>query len=216
MKKCLLILSLFLSLTLTSSALALSKGETCAFGSTKTGNCDTGLQCLQLSGSTYTCQDPKAVSDKAALGKITPPEAIRDLGFGSAGISNVLSNVIQIIYVVAAIVFVFMVVISAFQWIISGGDKEKISQARSRLTNAIIGIFLLAVAFVIIRVVGQITGFEFFSGQNNPLDSIDPGFQLPTAEQPTVEEYYRRQECNKIAAQGFQWNQTTKQCEPTN
>ena len=118
-----------------------------------------------------------------ALGKIKAPEAIANLGFGAIGISRVLSNIIQIIYIVASIVFVFMIVISAFQWIVSGGDKEKLSQAKSRLTNAIIGIFLLGIVFVIIRVVGQLTGFEFFSGQNNLLPTVvQPSESVPGSE----------------------------------
>ena len=57
-----------------------------------------------------------------------------------------------------------MVVISALQWIVSGGDKEAVAKARSRLTYAIIGIVLLALSFLILRVIGQITGFSFFKG----------------------------------------------------
>lgn len=155
--------------------------------------CDSGLTCrfrqdhpngpggYCTSGSNST-----STSSDRAIGKIQAPEFIRNLGFGAAGLSNVLSNIIQIIYVVAAIMFVFMVVISAFQWIISGGDKEKISQARGRLTNAVIGIFLLAMAFVIIRVVGQITGFEFFSGQNNPL----PDLPTPATQDTTIKNVF--------------------------
>jgi len=100
----------------------------------------------------------------SVLGKIIPPPQVIGLGVGAAGISRVLSNIIIIIFVVASILFVFMVVISALQWIVSGGDKEAVAKARSRLTYAIIGIVLLALSFLILRVIGQITGFSFFKG----------------------------------------------------
>lgn len=100
------------------------------------------------------------------IGQITPPPAVSRLGFGAEGLSTFFNTAIQLIYIVAGILFVFMVIVSALQWILSGGDKEAVSNARNRLTFAIIGIVVLALAFVIIRVLGQITGFEFFAGQN--------------------------------------------------
>lgn len=102
------------------------------------------------------------------FGQIIPPPPVSAIGSGAAGISQFLSRIIELIYIVAGIIFVFMVILSAIQWIISGGDKEAVSKARARLTYAIIGIVLLALAFVFIKLIGQITGFEFFAGQNNP------------------------------------------------
>jgi hypothetical protein len=96
------------------------------------------------------------------FGKVQAPDFVNRIGFGAAGISTVLTNIIRLIYIVAGIIFVFMVIFSAVQWITSGGDKEKYGQARQRLTHAIIGIALLALAGVIITTLGNILGFEFF------------------------------------------------------
>ncbi len=99
------------------------------------------------------------------IGKVEAPTPIAALGPGGKGISTVLNNTIQLIYVAAGIIFIFMVLISGLQWITSGGDKEAVGNARRRLTWAIIGIVLLALAWVIINVIGDITGFQFFEGQ---------------------------------------------------
>jgi hypothetical protein len=80
-------------------------------------------------------------------------------------ISAIISNAIAILFTVAAVAFVFMIIWGAFQWITSGGDKEALGKARGRLTNALIGILILALAFVIIQTVGQIIGL-------NPLGSL--------------------------------------------
>ncbi len=101
----------------------------------------------------------------AVFGQINPPKEIGNLGVGSAGINNLLGKIIQLIYAVAGVIFVFMVIISAVQWILSGGDKEAVGKARGRLTWAVIGIVFLALAWVIISVIGQVTGFTFFKGQ---------------------------------------------------
>jgi len=96
-----------------------------------------------------------------AIGKITPPPQVIGLGAGNIGIGRVLTNLLSLIYIVAGIVFLFMIVIGAFQMITSGGDKEAVANSQKRITYAIIGIVLLALAFVIVRLVGQITGFKF-------------------------------------------------------
>lgn len=80
-------------------------------------------------------------------------------------ISAIVTNAIAIIFTIAAVAFVFMIIWGAFEWIISAGDKEKVAKARNRLTNAIIGIVLLALAFVIINTIGQIIGL-------NPLGNL--------------------------------------------
>lgn len=106
----------------------------------------------------------KADTPEAVFGKVVPPPAVAALGFGATGISRVLSNLVTIIFSAAMVVFLLMVVFSGFQWITSGGEKENIAKARGRLTWAVVGIVILALAFVFLRVIGQITGFTFFAG----------------------------------------------------
>lgn len=101
------------------------------------------------------------------FGTIAPPSPIAQfLGpidkTGATAISKFLSNLITLIYSIAAIVLIFMLIWGAFEWLTSGGDKEKLHSARQRIVSALIGIVLFAVAFAIITVLGQFTGFKFF------------------------------------------------------
>ena len=105
---------------------------------------------------------------QGVIGTISPPPQVINLTNqgGAAGISTLLTNLITIIYELAAIAVVFMLLFGAFQWIISGGEKEAIAKARSRITWAIIGIVFLALTFVILTVIGRITNINFFQGQS--------------------------------------------------
>lgn len=119
------------------------------------------------------CATPPASPDprvECRFGTITPPSPIADfLGSsdktGAGAISKFLSNFVTLIYSAAAIVLIFMLLWGAFDWMVSGGDKEAVAKARNRIINAFIGILLFAVAFAIIQVLGQFTGFTFFAGQ---------------------------------------------------
>lgn len=117
---------------------------------------------------------PTMTEIEKVFGRISPPPQIGDLGQGEVGISRVLSNIIVLIYMVSSVIFVFMVIISGLQWILSGGDKEAVAGARKRLTYAIIGIVFLALAFILLKTFGQVTGFEFFGGQNLPVPTPTP------------------------------------------
>lgn len=114
------------------------------------------------------------------FGKIQLPDPLKGFGkdpTGAFGISQFLSNLIALFYSVAAIVLIFMLLWGAFEWITSGGDKEKIASARGRIISAIIGIMLFAVAFAIITILGQFTGFKFFEGQGVRVIN-EPGFKF--------------------------------------
>lgn len=106
------------------------------------------------------------------FGTISPPPQLQPFiqkgGNGAGGISLFLNNLITLIYIVATIVFVFMILWSAFEWLTSGGSKEKVAGAQTRLTNAFIGILLFAAAFAILKLVGQFTGFTFFTPVTPP------------------------------------------------
>lgn len=110
--------------------------------------------------------DPGVITDISRIfGQIQPPQAIQNFGFGGLGISKFLSNTIALIYIIAIIVLIFMILWSAFEWLTSGGDKEKVESARRRLTYAFLGIILFAAAFAVIQIIGRFTGFNFFVGQ---------------------------------------------------
>lgn len=78
-------------------------------------------------------------------------------------VGTVLSNGLTIIFIVAALAVLFMLIWGAFQWITSGGDKEKVGAARGRITNALIGLAVLALAFLITVVVGRIVSIDLLN-----------------------------------------------------
>lgn len=123
--------------------------------------CATGLSCLKDKDGRYICQP--------TFGTIQPPDAIKNLigkdPTGRAAISKFLSNMVGLIYLAAGVVLIFMILWGAFDWLTSGGDKEKLDSARKKIINAFIGLMLFAVAFAVIQVLGQFTGFKFFEGQ---------------------------------------------------
>lgn len=114
---------------------------------------------------TYSCKfSPVA----ATIGKIQAPSPLT--GFlakdptGTGALSQFLSNLVSLIFSIAAVTLVFMITWGGLDWIISEGDKEKIQGAQKKIINALIGLVLIAAAFAILRVLGHFTGFTLFKG----------------------------------------------------
>lgn len=75
---------------------------------------------------------------------------------GNTEPGDLIANALKIIFLVASLVVLFMLVIGAFQWITSGGDKEAVGKARGRITHALIGLAILALAVLIVTVVARL------------------------------------------------------------
>ncbi len=80
----------------------------------------------------------------------------------------ILSNALTIVFVLAALAVLFMLIIGGFQWITSGGDKEKVGKARERITQALIGLAVLALAYFITVVVGQLVNINVLNLKRLP------------------------------------------------
>ncbi len=121
-----------------------------------------------------------AADFKDIFGAIKPPPELDPFTqgnlSGATGISKFFSNLIGLIYAVAAVFFLFMILWGAFDWITSEGQKEKVQQAQQKIIHAMIGILLFAAAFAIIAVFGKFTGFSFFS-----TNSCSPGYSYDSS-----------------------------------
>lgn len=97
------------------------------------------------------------------FGKIDRPIELINLPTGAGGINKLLDNIVGIFFAAAGLAFIIMFAWGAVQMILSGGDKEAIAKARSKITWAIVGVALLALSYLIFQLLEDITGFKFFT-----------------------------------------------------
>lgn len=82
------------------------------------------------------------------------------VGNENASPGNLTTNALRIMYAFAGMAVLFFIVWGAFDFITSGGDKEKIAGARRKIVNALIGLALLALAAFIVSLFGQVIGID--------------------------------------------------------
>lgn len=83
--------------------------------------------------------------------------------------NKLLPSVIGLGFVIGVIIFFFILLLGAIQWILSGGDKTAVDAARGKLTNAIIGLVILFSIFAIIKLVESFFGFNILTLDIGPL-----------------------------------------------
>lgn len=78
-------------------------------------------------------------------------------------IPGIISGLIRLTLVVAAIVFFFILVIGGIRWIASGGDKGQTEAARSQITAALVGLVIVFAAWAIVSLIHTFFGVDIFA-----------------------------------------------------
>lgn len=103
------------------------------------------------------------VSAQLGLDRNLQPGGLKPAqGNSAATLGTIIKNLVTLFYSLGAVGFTIMIIWGAVDWILSGGDKEKVGTARKRITTAIVGLFLLALSFPIIGLIAQISGVNIF------------------------------------------------------
>jgi succinate dehydrogenase/fumarate reductase cytochrome b subunit len=80
-----------------------------------------------------------------------------------------IPGLIGLAFVAGVIIFFFMLILGAIQWISSGGDKQALEGARGRVTNAIIGLVILFSLFAVLDLIHVFFGITIMTLDIGPL-----------------------------------------------
>lgn len=129
-------------------------------GNDASKRCDTNLFCKVTDQST-----PDAGKCLTSNIQVTKPTQ----GFATLG--NAISNILTLAFAVAVLLVLVMLILGAYEWMVSGGDKEAVGKARNRIINALIGLAVLALAYALVNVFGQFVGLDL---RNIQIPAPDP------------------------------------------
>ncbi len=73
-------------------------------------------------------------------------------------LEGIFENVIGAVLGLAGIVFFLILLMSGFKYMSAGGDPKAVESAKKSLTTAIGGIVFIALAYLILVLIEQITG----------------------------------------------------------
>ncbi len=84
-----------------------------------------------------------------------------------------LSSIITTVTVFGSLAFVVFFTMGALKWITAGGDKTKVAEAQSQMTQGAIGLIALVASYFIIGIVGNVLGLNIL----NPISTLKSSSQ---------------------------------------
>lgn len=101
-------------------------------------------------------------------------------GKGNEIIGDLISRMIRFAMILGTLTCFLYLVLAGYEWMTAGGDKAKVESARNRITQALVGLAIIASAYAIIIVIEKFLGITVFSG---PIELPVPGSSTapPTA-----------------------------------
>lgn len=104
---------------------------------------------------------PQVMAQKAIGSSIEGSLSIKRLGgVGVDSVGRLISALFNVALLVAAIFVFGMLILGGYGWLTAGGDKSKVEEARTRITNALIGLAIVASAWALINIVAQFFGVD--------------------------------------------------------
>ena len=78
---------------------------------------------------------------------------------------NLINLIISFLTVIAGLAFFIYFVIGGVTWVTAGGDKGNVDKAKTMMTNATIGMVIIAASYAIVWIIQTVLGINII---NNP------------------------------------------------
>lgn len=95
---------------------------------------------------------------QGADGLAIPTDAVEIFSITSVG--EFVGAVLSLLFLIAGIIVFAYLVWGGLQWITSGGDKAKTQEARDRITAALVGLAIIAVAWALTLLIQTFFGIS--------------------------------------------------------
>lgn len=93
-------------------------------------------------------------------GAIRPPNTIPTGGLNPTG-EKIISLGLTVFFIAGILIALIFLIYAGIQWIMSGGDKQKLQSARTQVIYSILGLVVIFVAILITQFIGALFNISF-------------------------------------------------------
>jgi hypothetical protein len=79
---------------------------------------------------------------------------------GGQALGKLIGNLVGALFIAGFLLTFIQLLVGGLHWITSGGDKAGLEKARDQITNAIIGIIIVAATYALTTLVGRFFGLD--------------------------------------------------------
>jgi len=98
----------------------------------------------------------------------------KNLGQAPLYLGQFISNIVGFVLIISAVAAFGYLLIGGINWLTAGGDKGKVTEAKDRITNAIIGLAIVACSWGIFLLIDHFLGLNI---ANNSSSHSNPSYQ---------------------------------------
>ena len=94
---------------------------------------------------------------------------------GKTDIKVIIGNIIKAILSFVGVILILLLIIGGLMWMTSAGEEEKVKKAKSLITNAVIGVLIVVLAYTITYfVMTQVTEIGGGGGKVDTIETPTP------------------------------------------
>lgn len=82
--------------------------------------------------------------------------------------NRLVSMTINLVMIIAVILFFFMLLFGGIRWMLSGGDQGRVDAAKSQIISALVGLTIVFSVYAISQFIGVTFGVDILSGLQFP------------------------------------------------
>ena len=75
---------------------------------------------------------------------------------GKPGLVGLLNNIIRLIFILAGLFAFFQLILAGFGFISAGGNPESVDKAWSKIWQALVGLLIVIISFLIAMLMGEL------------------------------------------------------------
>ncbi len=79
-----------------------------------------------------------------------------ELGFQIPSLAKVLGYTVKFFFILAGLTAMLYLILGAFSWITSGGDKDAVHKAQQKIQAAVVGLIVLVLVLALVVTIEQI------------------------------------------------------------
>lgn len=109
-----------------------------------------------MSGTVHAVESPACSTVEANNLPACDSVNVNELGFQIPTLGDLLTFAIRGFFAIAGITALFYMLLGAFGWITSGGDKDGITAARDKIQAAVVGLILIVAVLALVWTLEQV------------------------------------------------------------
>ncbi len=79
---------------------------------------------------------------------------------GGAALGGLIGNLVGALFIAGFLLTFMQLLTGGISWITAGGDKQKLQEARDKITNSLMGLIVVGAAFALSSLVARFFGLD--------------------------------------------------------